>query len=172
MWPVEPGIPHNPLVSWSVFGSARIAWTANPGCLHFCLQLSDLFYLQQNLSSFTENCISCVKTKNMLVWSIRQASFCLACPSNYILCQELLDHSENCLNHHLNLSHHQVVTMTLNLKKGSKAYTPAFQAGLFTPKLMQGSAVLVVLSTCLGFPGGSEGKVSAGNAGDPGSIPR
>ena len=24
----------------------------------------------------------------------------------------------------------------------------------------------------LGFPGGSDGKVSAGNAGDPGSIPR
>ncbi|CAI9165511.1 unnamed protein product [Rangifer tarandus platyrhynchus] len=62
--------------------------------------------------------------------------------------------------------------MTLNLKKGSKAYTPAFQAGVFTSKLTQGSAVLVVVSTCLGFPGGSEGKVSACNVGDPGSIPQ
>ena len=42
----------------------------------------------------------------------------------------------------------------------------------FTIASSQESNIMKSLIFCLDFPGGSDGKVSAYNAGDPGSIPR
>ena len=55
------------------------------------------------------------------------------------------------------------------------SFKPAFSFSSFTfiKRLFSSSlsAVRVVLGKNMGFPGGSEGKVSAYNAGDPGLIP-